>query len=135
MDCGLRTADSGLRTTGFGLRASGVELRHAPTGPRADAGAAESFTGNADYGGADYDSRRREHAGGTSQLTELAASGPHAARAASSGTGPPSRKALRRGLAVALAEAEIGGDPRECLRRTRSHAPPVRSGGASRKLR
>ena len=30
---------------------------------------------SADYGGADYGSRRREHAVGTSQLTELAASG------------------------------------------------------------
>jgi len=42
---------------------------------RAHAGAAEAFTWSADYGGADHWSRRREHAVGTSQLTELAASG------------------------------------------------------------
>ena len=80
--------------------------RHSMMGTRVRAGAAEAFMWNADYAGADYYSRRREHAVGTSQLTELAASGPQAARAAASGTG-------------------IGGDPRERLRRTRvcSRAP------------
>src|SRR3954471_16230873 len=39
------------------------------------------------------------------------------ARAATSGSVPPSREALRRGVAVALAEAEIARAPRERLRR------------------
>src|SRR3954471_13729483 len=96
-----------------------------------NAGAAEAFTVSADYEGADHASRRREHARGTSQLTdlrpnaqacalrapELAASGCGQRAQRSSGTGPPSREALRRGLAVALAEAEIGGARRERLRR------------------
>jgi len=42
---------------------------------RAVAAAVEAFTLSADYGGGDHVSRRREHAVGTSQLTELAASG------------------------------------------------------------
>jgi len=53
---------------GFGLWALGFGRVHA--------GATEAFTLSADYGGADHVSRRREHAVGTSQLTELAASGP-----------------------------------------------------------
>jgi hypothetical protein len=39
------------------------------------AGATEAFRVNADYGDAEYVSRRREHAVGASQLAELASSG------------------------------------------------------------
>jgi hypothetical protein len=84
----------------------------------ADAGAAEAFTLSADYGGADHGARRREHAVGTSQLTELAASGSQAARAAFFRHRPTFAKRFGRS-AVALAQAEIGGDRRECLGRTR----------------
>jgi hypothetical protein len=56
----------------------------------------DAFTWRADYEGVRSVSPRREHALGTSQLTELASSGPHAARAATSGAG-------------------IGGAARECV--------------------
>ena len=88
--------------------------RVAPSGDRAPA-VGEACTWRADYAGGRWASTSREHALGTSQLTELAASGPQAARVATSGAGPPSREALRRGLAVALAEAEIGGAQRARL--------------------
>src|SRR4051812_20632085 len=93
----------------------------------------EAFTWRADYEGGRCASSSREHARGTSQLTELASRGPYAARAATSGAGPPSREALRRGLAVALAEAEIGGARRERL----PHCPDAIEGifaDAHRKL-
>src|SRR3954463_4548809 len=52
-----------------------------------------------------------------------------AARAASSGTGPPSREALRRGLAVALAEAEMTpGLLREARPTGTSRGPAYRLG-------
>src|SRR3954469_15159762 len=76
-----------------------------------NAGAAEAFTVSADYEGADHASRRREHARGTSQLTDLhpnaQACALGAPELAASGCGQRAQRSSGTGIGGARRDASV----------------------------